>query len=139
MNPWGDWYADAVGDDAPALDGMDTALMGYVERADMGAGALAYDRRAVFELLVRDQGMLPEDAEEYLSFNILGGYLGEQSPVLFTPAPELASAAELGRAYLLWLDRAKARVRDGSPDLALAAAWERLEAAIANYRATVAR
>jgi uncharacterized beta-barrel protein YwiB (DUF1934 family) len=42
-----------------------------------------YDRTACINILV-NQGMEPEEAEEYFQFNVEGSWVGESTPVFLT-------------------------------------------------------
>jgi hypothetical protein len=60
-------------------DGHDDALIGVAHRFGMEPVAL-YDRSKVIKSLMND-GMSWEEAEEFFSFNIIGGWHGEMTPV----------------------------------------------------------
>ena len=62
-------------------DGFDGALIGYIERAGMSSIA-CYDKYKCVEILAED--MSYEDALEYFYFNVLGAYVGENTPCFFT-------------------------------------------------------
>lgn len=64
------------------FDGLDDALVGLVEHFTPGGRILvaAYDYDACLGLLVERDGMEPEDAEEWMDFNVLGAYVGEGTP-----------------------------------------------------------
>ena len=57
------------------------AIMGVVERCGMTPVAL-YDTDKIIAVLV-SKGMDQEGAEEYFNYNILGAYMGEDSPMFF--------------------------------------------------------
>ena len=59
------------------LDGFDDAIMGVVQR--IGLQAICYDTHKVIEILMKD--MSEEDAWDYYSYNMLGAYVGESTPV----------------------------------------------------------
>jgi len=62
-------------------DGFDDALIGHVERA--GSPPIAcYDRDRCIEILAND--MSYEDALEYFYFNVVGAYVGENTPCFLT-------------------------------------------------------
>ena len=62
-------------------DGLDEALIGYIERA--GTPTIAcYDKYKCIEILARD--MTYEDAVEYFYYNTIGAYVGENTPCFFT-------------------------------------------------------
>jgi len=58
-------------------DGFDRAVIG-IEPESM---RLVYDRNLMFDILVTDEGMDPEDAIEHLEFNVYGAYVGEKTPI----------------------------------------------------------
>jgi hypothetical protein len=59
------------------LDGFDEAIVGVVER--IGLQAICYDTYKVISILMRD--MSEDEAWEYYSYNMLGAYVGESTPV----------------------------------------------------------
>ena len=59
------------------LDGFDDAILGVVQR--IGLQAICYDTHKVIEILMKD--MSEEDAWDYYSYNMLGAYVGESTPV----------------------------------------------------------
>ena len=59
-------------------DGFEECFIGYLDRYAAMPIAL-YDRRKCIEKLVND-GMTPDDAEEYFQFNVTGGWVGEGTP-----------------------------------------------------------
>ena len=62
-------------------DGFEDALIGYVERAGMPSIA-CYDKYKCIDILAND--MLYEEALEYFYFNVLGAYVGENTPCFLT-------------------------------------------------------
>jgi len=67
-------------------DGYDEAIIGpaSIWRTNTMVSVLVYDAEKIREILMRD-GMDAEEAREFIEFNIEGGYLGEQTPVLVWP------------------------------------------------------
>jgi hypothetical protein len=63
-------------------NGFEKALVGYVEQA--GRVLAAYDRRACVNILVARGDMDCEEAEEFFVRNVLGAYVGENTPVFLT-------------------------------------------------------
>jgi hypothetical protein len=61
---------------------FDQAIVGLVERFG-GVRSVCYDYGKVIRVL-RKQGMSAEDASEYFDFNIIGAYVGENTPVYLT-------------------------------------------------------
>lgn len=60
----------------------DIAIIGFAERINLEA-VVCYSTNMVLALLIED-GMSDEDAEEHFDFNILGSWLGEQTPIFIT-------------------------------------------------------
>ena len=82
---------DALCPQPPKYAGLDEALVGiaYVWQRHPGGGAerietLIYDGERIVHLLV-EQGMTPEDAHEYIDYNIEGAYLGPATPIIMWP------------------------------------------------------
>jgi len=67
-------------------DGYDEAIIGpaLVWRDKQRVDVLVYDAEKIREILMRD-GMDAEEAREYIEFNIEGGYIGIETPVLVWP------------------------------------------------------
>ena len=67
-------------------DGYDEAIIGpaSIWRDSTQVSVLVYDAEKIREILMRD-GMDAEEAREFIEFNIEGGYLGIETPVLVWP------------------------------------------------------
>ena len=67
-------------------DGYDEAIIGpaSIWRESTQVSVLVYDAEKIREVLMRD-GMHAEEAREFIEFNIEGGYLGIETPVLVWP------------------------------------------------------
>ena len=63
--------------DLMKMNGFDDAIIGVVQR--IGLQAICYDTHKVIEILMKD--MSEEDAWDYYSYNMLGAYVGESTPV----------------------------------------------------------
>lgn len=61
-------------------DGFDDAIIGIEERS----GRLVYDVDMMIHILIKDEEMSEEDAIEYLDYNVIGAYVGEQTPIYIT-------------------------------------------------------
>jgi len=66
------------------IDGHDNAIIGpaMIWRDNTTVDVLVYDAEVIRETLIKRDGMSPEDAREYIEFNIEGAYVGEHTPVL---------------------------------------------------------
>ena len=60
-------------------DGFEEALIGFGTRFNNPVAI--YDLRKCLDILVRRDGMNQEEAEEYMDFNVLGAYVGEETPI----------------------------------------------------------
>ena len=60
-------------------DGFEEALIGFGTR--FNNPVTIYDLRKCLDILVRRDGMSQEEAEEYMDFNVLGAYVGEETPI----------------------------------------------------------
>jgi len=67
------------------MDGYDDAICGVAMRYGMNDVA-AYDYDKVIGTMVKD-GMTEEEAEEFFSFNQIGAWLGENTPVFVRMLP----------------------------------------------------
>lgn len=66
--------------DALLADGLEDALIGYTMNTHHAVVAV-YSYSKCVEVLVARDGMTHEEAEEYLSFNTLCCYVGENGPL----------------------------------------------------------
>ena len=64
-------------------DGFEDALIGYVERFGCPTVAL-YDREKCIEVLMKRDGMTNEEANEFFEYNVIGAYVGENTPAFAT-------------------------------------------------------
>ena len=62
--------------------GMDDAIMGYGERCGLEP-VLLYDYNKMIAILAED--MSHADAVEWVDYNILDSYWGEDTPIIVTP------------------------------------------------------
>lgn len=71
---------DEIGEGAIILDGFDDCIIGLTEEFGNNIRIL-YSTQKIIDKLLIDSEMTEEDAWEYYSFNIVGGYYGEQNPI----------------------------------------------------------
>jgi hypothetical protein len=65
------------------MDGFDEAIIGTIET--FGRPLLVcYDKDKVIELLMKSGIKTEDEAEEYFEYNILGAWVGEQTPCFLT-------------------------------------------------------
>jgi hypothetical protein len=80
------WNFDREGEHVIKYDGYDEAIIGpaSIWRDSTQVSVLVYDAEKIREILMQD-GMDAEEAREFIEFNIEGGYLGIETPVLVWP------------------------------------------------------
>lgn len=71
---------DEIAEGAIILDGFDDCIIGLTEEFGNNIRIL-YSTEKIIDKLMLDSEMTEEDAWEYYSFNIVGGYYGEQNPI----------------------------------------------------------
>lgn len=71
---------DEIAEGAIILDGFDDCIIGLTEEFGNNIRIL-YSIEKIIDKLMLDSEMTEEDAWEYYSFNIVGGYYGEQNPI----------------------------------------------------------
>lgn len=71
------------------LDGYDDAIVGKTEvwvpnKAGMVfVEKLIYDGEVIIDILMKRDGMSFDEAEEFVSFNVEGSYMGPQTPIIY--------------------------------------------------------
>lgn len=68
------------------LDGFDEALIGFAQRVGEELVAV-YSWEKIIGILVDDDEMTEEEAEEYAQFNIVGAWVGPKTPMVVYPFP----------------------------------------------------
>lgn len=72
-----------INPEALLCDGFDDAIIGIAERINLGP-VVAYSVEEMIRILMERDNMSYEDAFEYFSFNILGAWVGEYTPIFIT-------------------------------------------------------
>jgi len=75
-------------------DGYNSAIMGIVQRCGQDP-VILYDTDKIIQILVYDDGMSEDEAIEYFEFNILGAWVGDETPAFFSKS-SLAELEEIG-------------------------------------------
>jgi hypothetical protein len=75
-----------INPEALLADGLEAAFIGYTLNHHIPHVAV-YDIDKCIELLVARDGMTHEEADEFLSFNTLGAFVGENGPIFIRTAP----------------------------------------------------
>jgi hypothetical protein len=66
-------------------DGYNDAIMGIVQRCGQES-VILYDTDKILGILVYQDGMTYDEAVEFFEFNILGAWVGDQTPAFFSKA-----------------------------------------------------
>lgn len=74
-----DEYLKGIGETAVLADGFDSAFLGFSHRMNEPITAV-YSLKIILDTLVED-GMSYDEALEYADFNILGAWIGPQTPI----------------------------------------------------------
>lgn len=82
-----DLMADTIDNELLFIDpdAMDSAIMG-VARLEGDGFSVVYNRQKLVEQFAAD-GMDEDDADEWVSFNIEGAYVGSRTPFIMAPLP----------------------------------------------------
>ena len=62
-------------------DGYDSAIIGYAINPVSQKNVVVYDVERILKILFERDGMSIEQAEEFFNFNIVGSFVGEQTPI----------------------------------------------------------
>lgn len=73
------WLAE-MAEGAVLFDGYESAIIGVAERCSC-APLVVYDADRCVEILMERDGMSEEDARDFFSFNTLGCWAGERTPL----------------------------------------------------------
>jgi len=66
------------------MDGFDEALIGFSQRINEPVLAV-YSWESMMKVCMDRDGMTDEEAEEYISYNCIGAWVGEQTPIIVMP------------------------------------------------------
>ena len=68
------------------FDGLDEAFLGFAHRFSE-APIAAYDRARCIEIFI-SEGLSHEDAEEHFSYNVIGTWAGDRTPIFISKEEE---------------------------------------------------
>jgi len=66
------------------MDNFDEALIGFSQRINEPLLAV-YSWQKMVDLCVNRDKMSPEEAEEYIDYNCIGAWIGDQTPIIVMP------------------------------------------------------
>lgn len=78
-------FVDMDEPDVLLMDGFDKAFIGYSQRNNNEPLLAVYSRSLMIDVLVERDGMTSEEAMEYIDFNCVGAWVGENTPIIVMP------------------------------------------------------
>jgi len=75
---------EAMGENVLLMDGFETAFIGYSQRINEPVLAV-YSWEKMVEVCTDRDGMTVDEATEYIEYNCLGAWVGEQTPIIVMP------------------------------------------------------
>lgn len=82
-----EWVSE-FNEEALLADGFEAAVIGVAERCSQPA-LVVYDAERCIEILMQRDGMSYDDAHDFFSFNTLGAWAGEGTPLFLWRREEL--------------------------------------------------
>lgn len=79
-----DRHLKNIGESALLMDGFDEACIGFSQRINEPMLAV-YSYLKMVDTLIERDGMDYEEATEYIDYNCLGAWIGEQTPIIVMP------------------------------------------------------
>jgi len=77
-------YLEEIDESTLLMDGFEDAFIGFSRRINDPLLAV-YSWEKMVEVLMRRDGMTYDDATEYIDFNCIGAWVGEQTPIIVMP------------------------------------------------------
>ena len=75
---------EQMGENALLMDGFDEAIIGFSQRINEPVLAV-YSFEKMMAVCMKRDGMTDEEAEEYISYNCIGAWVGEKTPIIVMP------------------------------------------------------
>ena len=77
--------------------GFEGAFLGFANVWDSSGHRVeraVYSGPRIAEILIRRDGLSPEDAQEFIDFNVEDAYVGPDTPIVIWPSYELAAVQD---------------------------------------------
>jgi hypothetical protein len=68
-----------VEEQVPLLSSFGAAFVGFGRRFNKIVAVYSYQK--CLDVLVKESGLSEEEAEEYMEYNVVGAYIGDQTPI----------------------------------------------------------
>ena len=75
---------EQMGENALLMGGFDEAIIGFSQRINEPVLAV-YSFEKMMAVCMKRDGMTDEEAEEYISYNCIGAWVGEKTPIIVMP------------------------------------------------------
>ena len=79
-----DQHLQDIGQSALLMDGFDEALIGFSQRLNEPLLAV-YNWQRMVQILKNRDKMSYDEAVEYIDYNCIGAWIGEQTPIIVMP------------------------------------------------------
>lgn len=81
-------YLEGIGESVLLADGFEDAFIGLSQRMNEPLTAV-YSYKKMVDVLIERDSMTHEEATEYIDFNVVGAWVGPQTPIIvFDPLEE---------------------------------------------------
>ena len=77
-------YLEDIGEQALLMDGFEHAIIGFSQRINEPLLAV-YNHDLMIQTLMQRDGMTYDEADEYIEYNCIGAWVGEQTPIIVKP------------------------------------------------------
>lgn len=77
-------YLEDIGEQALLMDGFEHAIIGFSQRINEPLLAV-YNHDLMIQTLMKRDNMTYDEADEYIEFNCIGAWVGEQTPIIVKP------------------------------------------------------
>lgn len=77
-------YLEDIGEQALLMDGFEHAIIGFSQRINEPLLAV-YNHDLMIQTLMKRDNMTYDEADEYIEYNCIGAWVGEQTPIIVKP------------------------------------------------------
>ena len=78
-----DQVSEHLNPEALKFDGFNNCIIGVGNQFSKDP-VLIYDEMLIYDQLVNEEGMEPDDAWDHMAFNIAGAWIGEGTPIIMS-------------------------------------------------------
>ena len=77
-------YLEDIGEQVLLMDGFEHAIIGFSQRINEPLLAV-YNHDLMIQTLMKRDNMTYDEADEYIQYNCIGAWVGEQTPIIVKP------------------------------------------------------